>query len=178
MTIFLYILFIILGGALGILSTYIYFTSRSFKKLKSKYEKLEQTKTPINMEIFDDLNIEYDKKVKENDILKSNITKLKSYLGIAREHEYGIYKSNYQRGDKKFRVEAEIKTIKRGKEKVKIEVNGDIKTSPVQKQDKSNLSSIRSLIDGWYDIDDEDITWVVPDEAMRREFDIDQILHN
>jgi len=147
--------------------------------LKNKYDELLKEKTPVNQKVFDELSDEYNKVLLENTTLKSNVDKLKSFIGLVEDNEYGIVKKSLIYGDKneKIDISAEFKAIQRGLNKVKISLNIDtIKTHPNEMSNKKLISDIKEYIDGWYDIDDGDITWVIPDKKVKREFDIDNIL--
>jgi hypothetical protein len=150
-----------------------------YVRLKSKYESLKKEKTPVNQESYDTLNTKYDNIEKEKEVLENNIDKLKKYIGLVEDNEFGIITRSLHYGDnpKGFEMTAEFRTIQRGKNKVKISINkSTIKTSPNQSPNDAQLNKIKEFVDDWYDINDPEITWVIPDEAIKREINIDMIL--
>ena len=173
------ILLHVLFFVLGITFTYIFFKEGMYVRLKSKYDNLTKEKTPINQSKYDQLSTKYNEIEKEKETLENNIDKLKKYIGLVDNNEYGIITKglSYSESPKGFEMEAEFRTIQRGKDKVKISINKNtIKTSPNQGSSEKRLTSIKNYVDGWYSIDTEEISWVVPDEVIKREVNIDIIL--
>ena len=178
----LYIALSLLSLIIGILSTCIYFKNKKYSELKERYSVLKLIKTPINKDKFTEIRDECINLRNVNGKLNNKVDKLKSYLGLVGDKEYSIIKRELTYGnglgkDVPIFISAEFKTIQRGANKVKISLNIDsIKTTPNKSGDKELMEKCKEFVDDLYDIDDESITWVIPDKAMRREFDLDNIM--
>ena len=180
MDILVYGLFLILG----VLITYIFFKNKMYNKLEGKYKSLIGDKSLIDdIEEYKRLKVEYKKSTDDIKKLENKIDTLKLYIGLVDDHEYGIIHRdlNYSDDDVGYRliVEAEFKVVQRGSDKVKISVNLDsIKTSPNKSDNLNLMDEIKKFIDGWYDIDDKNISWILPDKSIKRDFDIDCLLRS
>lgn len=180
MDILVYGLFLILG----VLITYIFFKNKMYDKLESKYKSLIGDKSLIDdIKEYKRLKVEYKKSTDDIKKLENKIDTLKLYIGLVDDHEYGIIHRDlkYSDDDVEYEliVEAEFKVVQRGSDKVKISVNLDsIKTSPNKSDDLNLMDKIKTFVDGWYDIDDENISWILPDKSIKRDFDIDCLLRS
>jgi hypothetical protein len=168
-----------LSFIVGVSFTYIFFKNMMYSSLKTKYDDLVKEKTPINQDDYDKLKTKYGKLSTEKNKSDNTIDRLKLYLGLVKDNEYGIIKKNliYGVNNTTIKISAEFKTIQRGANKVKISLNVDsIKTEPNKTSDTKLMNEIKIYMDDWYDIDDSFITWVEPDKVTQREFDIDEVL--
>ena len=157
----------ILIGAMGM---YIYFLNRKNKKLKSKYNSIK--KSNISKE-------EYENILKEKETTLLRYEKLKKYMGLVNEKEYGIieYEIYHKKSNQHFIMNCGFNVIERGKNKVRIEVNIDDMSASIGKHNsKESYISASKLINGWYDINDDRISWIEPDDALKRDINIDNIL--
>lgn len=181
MDILVYGLFLILG----VLITYIFFKNKMYDKLEGKYKSLIGDKSLIDdIKEYKRLKVEYKKSTDDIKKLENKIDTLKLYIGLVDDHEYGIIHRDlkyYDGTDAGYRliVEAEFKVVQRGSDKVKISVNLDsIKTSPDKLDDLDLMDKIKKFIDGWYDIDDKNISWILPYKSIKRDFDINCLLRS
>lgn len=188
-----HILTYVLLFTLGVSLTYIYFKNLIHKSLFNRFTDLENKKVEISQGDYDKLS--YDKGIeivgykreilrleKEKDELTFEIQGLKLTLGLVDEYEYGILSNNtivstHKDGtESTLRLKCGFKVIQKGSNSVRISINkNDIKGDTVMTE--KTKGDILELLDGWYNIDDSDISWVEPDEARKRDVKIDSILN-
>jgi len=185
----------ILFFLLGFLLVSAYYNNRVRKKVKEKYDKLKKDQIPFSeknhKEVVSQLKKEYSK---TNDNLKSQISKLKEkiektnlryeklkkYMGLVNNYEYGVLQITLKYAENKpLKVTCGFRTSQRGENKVRINIDiNDIKTELSEFNDLNSRKKIKEMCDGWYDINSKKITWIKPDEATKREINIDNILDN
>lgn len=171
---------------LGITVTYIIFIEYKMKILKQRNVFLESQKNEYTKENFKIIENKYKRTKTDLDNIESKYRKLnedyeniKKYIGLIADYEYGILKETLTEtlphgGIKEYKVRCEFKTILKGLNNVKILIQ-EVYTEDGNK-DTDLFSHISNLLNGWYDIDDKNITWITPDATMRRNIDIDNIL--
>lgn len=163
---------------LGITIATIYGMRMYIRKLKVDKRELKKS-VSIDIDEYEKLISEHEKlKEDYSDIIKER-DKLKVYIGVVNEKEFGILSHTLIRTledgtEKKVHFDFEFKVVKRGQEKVKIEIT-DYKSSSEDKRE-SLFKRCQSIVNGWYDINDPEITWIEPDKAVQRDFKIDDIL--
>jgi phosphopantetheine adenylyltransferase len=147
-------------------------------KIKSKYNKIKNTQSFPKSE--------HDKIVKEKDEeiskILSRYDKLKKYLGLVNDKEYGILKHTLQYGKegnkKDLVVQAGFKVSQRGRDKVRIDIDiNDVRVNTGKHANLNSYKNIKDILDGWYDVNSTEITWVEPDDALKREINIDNLLN-
>jgi len=163
---------------LGITIATIYVMCIYIRKLKVDKRELKKS-VNIDMDEYEGLIIKYEKlKEDYSDLIKER-DKLKVYIGVVNEKEFGILshtlvRTHEDETEKKVHFDFEFKVVKRGQDKVKIEIT-DYKSSSEDKRE-SLFKRCQSIVNGWYDINDPEITWIEPDKTTQRDFRIDNIL--
>ena len=104
---------------------------------------------------------------------------MKKYIGLVGDKQFGIIKYSLRYEDKPLEVIAPFKVTERGKNKVRIslDASSDMKMAPNIGDKKLRLDA-KEFIDGWFDTNHPGITWIEPNDATKREFDIDSILED
>lgn len=154
--------YLFLGGTL----VFLWFTLRELRKIKKKH-----IVDPEMYQVMVDNNTELSEEI---DNQKEKYNKIKKYLGLVDEHKYGSYIADLTKSDKDYPVVCDFIVTQRGKDKVKIKVI-DITTNDGSSGEKM-LEKVQSLIPNWVDINDDKITWIEPNESLKREINIDSIL--
>lgn len=172
--------------ALGASWMYIYFKNKLYNSLKEKkveVTKEEYDKLSINKDNeINSLNNDLEEIEKERDDLLLTVQDLELSLGLVDQYEYGVLSNNSitqtddDGGTTSLILSCGFKVIQKGANNVRISINkNDIKSSSIL-GDKAK-DDIIELLNGWYDIDDVNITWIEPDEARKRDMKIDSILN-
>ena len=184
-----HILFFLLGFTIFL----TYFFKIKYDYLKIKYKKLENKKVPFseeehkkeveklknyNKKEVETLKNSISKLTKNNSELLTKYNNLKKYLGIVNKNEYGILKTKLADDNNyKFKVSCGFVVTQRGKNNVKIDIDIDDVRSYIGKYNtRIHAKKIKNILDGWYDINDPEIFWIEPDESVKREIYIDNIL--
>lgn len=170
---------------LGLSISIILFQRSKLIYLKKKNKSLKDIKTLISQEDYDIINNEnkllediVKEKTKEISSIDNRYEKLKKYLGLVSEYQYGILKYNLIKNThgikKPYSVACEFIVEQRGKDNVKIKVQ-DVKTRDGNKTTE-RFNRISDLVNGWYQIKDPNIEWIKPDQSIIRDINIDNIL--
>lgn len=163
------------------------FRGRKITKLEEgleKYKKLSDTGfNEKSLEELNNLKKTVEEKEKELNDKSAIIQNLKKYMGLVGDKEYGIIKHTLVKTVNDEKIDLHLtcgfKVTKRGSNKVRISIDkNDIQCSSTHytNKDKNQVERCKELIDGWYDINDPEIKWIEPDEAMKREMTLDSIL--